>query len=289
MSDLQRQLPKAHQVSRPVISRLLYQHDYSLKANVKTVEAHPAPNRNQQFEHIYQQRQQHQQSGVPVISVDTKKKELIGNFKNTGTIWTQKAEAVHVHDFPQDALAKAVPYGIYDVTYNQGDVYLGQSSDTPAFAVDNIAHWCQQVLPSRYPGATRLMIEADGGGSNSSRSRVFKQKIQEKIADQLGITVTVCHYPTGTSKWNPIEHRLFSEISKTWAGCPLRSLEEMAGYIQQTTTVSGLAVAAHRNTREYPIGVKVSNQVMENLKLIRHEVCPQWNYTLYPQREIPPD
>ncbi len=281
--DIQEQLSVSERVSRPVISRLLYQHDYSLKSNVKRVEGRVSPERDTQFEYIYQQRNRHQQEGEPVISVDTKKKELIGNFKNHGTIWCQEAEAVNCHDFPQDALGKAVPYGIYDLSHNQGTVYIGQSADTPTFAVANIADWCQHEMARRYPGKKRLMIEADAGGSNGYRSRVFKQQLQEKIANALSITVTVCHYPPGTSKWNPIEHRLFSEISKTWAGCPLRSFEDVAHYIGQTRTQTGLQVSAKRNTALYQKGAKVSDEVMEKLQLIQPLVCTLWNYTITPQ------
>jgi hypothetical protein len=147
----------------------------------------------------------------------------VGNFKNNGRVWGQSPEIVDAHDFPHDAVGRAVPYGIYDLHYNRGTVYIGQSADTPTFAVENIAHWCRTELRERYPRATRLLIEADSGGSNSARSRVWKWQLQEQVADALQLTVMVCHYPTGASKWNPIEHRLFSEMSKTWAGCPLRS------------------------------------------------------------------
>jgi hypothetical protein len=251
LSDIQERLG-AHAVSKPVISRLLKAHDYHLKANDKQVcEKSQHPERDRQFEYIQGQREQHQVAGQPRISVDTKKKELIGNFKNSGQIWCQSAEQVNVHDFEQDALGRAAPYGVYDLQCNHGTVYLGCSADTPAFAVDNIALWCATERLERFPNSTDLMIEADSGGSNSARSRVWKHRLQEKVADRFGLTITVCHYPTGTSKWNPIEHRLFSEISKTWAGCPPRTFDIVAQYIRDTKTETGLAVNAHLINSQY--------------------------------------
>ena len=270
-------------MSCPVISRLLKAAGYRLRLNVKEHEGVPNPERDQQFVHIQEQRDGHRLAGQPTISVDTKKKELVGNFKNAGQIWCQEAEVVNVHDFKSEALGRAVPYGVYDLQHNRGTVYVGQSADTPAFAVDNLAHWCQTELLERFPGATQVFIEADGGGSNASRSRVFKQQLQEKLADELGLTITVCHYPPGTSKWNPIEHRLFSEISKTWAGCPLRSFDLVLDYIADTKTPTGLTVQAHLVTAEYCTGLKVANEVMETLNIKFHEVCPQWNYTIRPR------
>ena len=182
-------------------------------------------------------------------------------------------------------LGRAVPYGIYDEQHNRGTVYLGQSADTPAFAVDNIARWCESEMPEQFPNADALLIKADGGGSNSSRSRVWKQQLQAKVADRFGLTITVCHYPTGTSKWNPIEHRLFSEISKTWAGCPLRSFELTLQYIRETTTQTGLTVQAWLITDDYPTGLSVSDDEMAALNLQAHDVCPQWNYTIHPRTQ----
>ena len=288
LADLQEQLNEQGQVvSRPVISRLLKAHDYHLQVNVKALSGPAHPQRNAQFEHIREQRSQHLAAAQPVLSVDSKKKELIGDFKNAGRTWSQEPELVNVHDFAQDALGKAVPYGLYDVQNNQGTVYLGQSADTPTFAVANIAHWCATERLERFPQATELLIEAapcgHPGGSNGARSRVWKQQLQEQVADRFGLTVTVCHYPTGTSKWNPIEHRLFSEISKTWAGCPLRTFELALHYIRQTKTQTGLKVQAHRVTQVYATGVKVSDAQMDALKLQPHDVCPQWNYTIRPR------
>jgi len=273
-----------HAISIPVISRLLKEHGYRLRQNVKQREGVSHPDRARQFDYIHQQREQHLQTGQPTVSVDTKKKELVGNFKNAGRTWGREAEQVNSHDFLSEGECRAVPYGIYDLRYNRGTLYVGQSADTPTFAVDNLLAWCQTELPQRFPGATHVLIEADGGGSNSSRSRVWKQQLQEKLADALGLTVTVCHYPPGTSKWNPIEHRLFSEVSKTWAGCPLRSLAVMLDYMEQTTTRTGLTVQAHPVRQAYPTGVKVSDADMQALNIDFHAVCPQWNYTIRPRQ-----
>jgi hypothetical protein len=287
LRDLQQQLQAEHTVSLPVISRLLHNLGYRLRANRKEHEGAHKPERDLQFRHIREQRAAHQTEGQPCVSVDTKKKELVGNFKNAGTIWCTEAERVDVHDFPSQAVGRAVPYGIYDLQHNRGTLYVGQSADTPAFAVDNLVHWCQTELPQRYPGATKLFIEADGGGSNGYRARVWKRDLQVKIADAFGLEVTVCHYPTGTSKWNPIEHRLFSEVSKTWAGCPLRSFELVIDYIEQTTTQTGLTVSAHLVTQTYAHGVKVPDAEMDTLALTRHEVCPEWSYTISPRSPAP--
>lgn len=274
-------------VSRPVISRLLKQNGYSLKANAKEQASRQHPDRDQQFEHIQAQQAEHQAERQPVISVDTKKKELVGNFKNPGQIWCQQPERVNVHDFRSDALGRAVPYGLYDLQHNRGTVYVGRSADTPAFAVDNIAHWCRTELCERFPDATHLMIEADCGGSNSYRSRVWKRDLQEKVADAFGLTVTVCHYPTGASKWNPIEHRLFSEISKTWAGCPLRSFDDVLRYIRDTKTQTGLSVQAHLVTQTYERGAQAPDEEMDALSIQSHDVCPKWNYTIHPRSPLP--
>jgi hypothetical protein len=286
--DIQQQLAdQGHQMSKPVISRLLRQHGYTLRANVKQTAGKQHPDRDRQFWYIRTQRRHHRDATLPVISVDTKKKELIGNFKQAGRIWCQEAEAVNVHDFRHDADGRAVPYGIYDLTHNCGTVYVGTSADTPAFAVDNLVQWCHTELRERYPTATRLLIEADSGGSNSARSRAWKYHLQKKIADSFGLTVTVCHYPTGTSKWNPIEHRLFSEISKTWQGCPLRSFALVLHYLECTTTQTGLRVRAHLMTTNYATGEKVSDAEMAMLNIRYHKVCPQWNYTIRPRASNP--
>lgn len=287
LSDLEEKLDaQGHGVSRPVISRLLREQNYDLHVNVKEVEGANHPDRDTQFQYIQAQRAEHLAAGHACLSVDGKKKELIGNFKNAGQSWGTSAERVNVHDFPSDAQGRAVPYGIYDQQHNCGTVYVGQSADTPTFAVDNIVRWCETEKPALFPDTTELLIEADSGGSNSARSRVWKQLLQEKVADRFGLTITVCHYPTGCSKWNPIEHRLFSEVSKTWAGCPLRSWELILQYISETKTETGLTVRAVLVTEKYETGIKVSDKVMDGLNLEHHNVCPQWNYTIRPRSTI---
>ncbi|MBO0782055.1 MAG: ISAzo13 family transposase [Ktedonobacteraceae bacterium] len=241
---------------------------YSLRVNVKKHEASSAhPDRQQQFEVIESHKQAFQVVGWPIISVDTKKKELIGNFKNGGQAWGQEAEVVNVHDFPHDALMRAVPYGIYDVSNNCGSVYVGSSSATPQFAVTALARWWQEEGRHRFPDARELLILADAGGSNGSRSRSFKLQLQEQLSDPYGLQVSVCHYPTGCSKWNPIEHRLFSQISRNWAGKPLRSLQTMLNYIRGTTTQAGLTVRAACLEGIFEKGQKVSDIVR-----LRHAV-----------------
>lgn len=286
LRDLQGALmEKAHTVSLPVLSRLLRKRDYRLRANLKNHEGKSPAQRDQQFRYLQEQRQLFLHEGQPVLSIDTKKKELVGDFKNAGQIWCEEAEIVNVHDFPSQAIGKAVPYGLYDIAHNLGTVYVGQSADTAEFAVDNLAHWCEHEMPERFPQATHLLLHADCGGSNSARGKLFKQQLQEKIADGLGLEVTVCHLPTGCSKWNPIEHRLFSEISKTWAGCPLRSFEIILQYLRDTTTQTGLRVAAHLVTKVYQKGLEVTEEVMTALNITHHAVCPQWNYTIRPRTE----
>jgi len=288
LADIEDRLDEqGHKVSLPVISRLLRAHDYRLRANVKEL-GKKEPERDTQFQHILAQRAQHQSAGQPTLSVDTKKKELIGNFKNAGRVWCQEPEKVDVHDFPQDAVGRAVPYGIYDIRRNRGIVYVGQSADTPTFAVDNIVRWCQTERLAYFPEATQLMIEADCGGSNGYRSRVWKRDLQVKVVDAFGLTVTVCHYPTGASKWNPIEHRLFSEISKTWAGCPLRSYDLMLHFVRDTKTQTGLTVQADLVTETYETGVKVPDEDMDALNIEFHDVCPRWNYTIRPRPALRP-
>lgn len=272
-----------HSASRMTVGRLLRKQDYSLKANVKRLSGPPHPDRERQFEYIGVQKQAFLAAGLPVISVDTKKKELIGNFRNAGRSWCTEAEAVNVHDFPQDALGKAVPYGIYDLAHNQGYAYVGNSAETAQLAVDAVAMWWEKEGQGQFGGADKLLVLADGGGSNSYRGRLWKQQLQEQVADRFRLEVTVCHYPTGASKWNPIEHRLFGPISINWAGKPLRSFDTLLAYIRGTTTESGLKVKAYLLDRHYEKGVKVSEQQMKALELKRHDVCPNWNYTIKPR------
>jgi Rhodopirellula transposase DDE domain len=215
--------------------------------------------------------------------VDTKKKELIGNFKSEGEAWCKEAEEVDEHDFPSAAECRAVPFGIYDLARNTGYVVVGVSNNTPEFAVKAIAGWWEQERRLTYPGAKELLILADGGGGNGSRARVWKLKLQECLCDAFGLTVIVCHYPPGCSKWNPVEHRLFSQISRNWAGKPLRALSVMLGYIRGTTTTAGLKVTARLDEGVYRKGVKVSKHDMESLKLRKHDTCPALNYTISPR------
>ena len=260
--------------------------DYSLKANVKKEAGKDHPDRDEQFVYIQMQKQIFQDAGLPTISVDTKKKEQIGNFKNAGQVWCKEADVVNVHDFPQDALGRAVPYGIYELNSNRGNVYIGTSADTPQFAVDVITRWWQDEGKTIYPHADELLILADGGGSNSYRSRVWKRQIQAQLSDRFGLKVTVCHYPTGCSRWNPVEYRLFSHISLNWMGKPLRTFDTMLSYIRGTTTTKGLTVKSFLVDGVYEKGHGVSDAEMETLNLERHETCPNWNYTLRPRPEI---
>ena len=275
-----------HAVSPPTVGRLLKGLDYALHVNAKKREAGEAhPERAVQFTHIRDQRETFAQAGWPMISVDTKKKELIGNFKNAGPAWGQEAEAVNVHDFLNDAHGRAVPYGIYELTHNRGTVVVGQSADTPDFAVDAIAHGWDTEGAVSFPHATQVLILADGGGSNGARPRLWKHQLQEHLCDRRGLTITVCHYPTGCSKWNPIEHRLFSQISTNWAGKPLRTWDTLLSYVRGTTTSTGLTVTAVLQTAAYATGQRVSDRQMETLNLERHAVCPHWNYTLRPRND----
>jgi hypothetical protein len=290
LRSLQKRLAeRSHQASLPVLSRLLRRNAYSLRANRKDREGKAPPGRDAQFVYLHQQRQEHQDAGQPVLSVDTKKKELIGDFENAGQVWCQQAPVVNVHDFPSAAQGRAVPYGIYDLTHNCGNVYVGESADTPEFAVDNLARWCEHEMPKRFPNAERLLLHADCGGSNGVRCKCWKQQLQEKIADRFGLEVTVCHYPTGCSKWNPIEHRLFSQISRSWAGCPLRSFDLVLDYLRDTITTTGLTVLAQRVTKLYEKGRTVSAEVMAALNITHHDVCPKWNYTIRPSSQPLPD
>jgi len=269
-------------VGRTTVGKLLRKMSYSLKVNQKKIGAGKDPGRNEQFEYISSQRKQAAAEGIPVISVDTKKKEPVGLFKNPGATWRQAARQVNDHDFRSLAEGMAVPYGIYDVEANRGFVCVGASSDTGQFAVDSIERWWRAEGRERYAGANELVILADGGGSNGFRCRLWKTALQEKFCDRHGISVTVAHYPPGASKWNPIEHRLFSEISKNWAGEPLESYETVLKFIRTTKTVTGLKVRSQLVTKQYKKGIRVSDERMEQLNMTSHETLPKWNYTLSP-------
>jgi hypothetical protein len=212
---------------------------------------------------------------------------LIGNFRNKGKVLCKEAEKVDEHDFPGTAECRAVPFGIYELMRNKGHVYVGVSNDTPEFAVVSIANWWDQVGRAAYPQMDRLLILADGGGSNGSRARAWKCNLQTMLSDRFGLTLTVCHYPTGCSKWNPVEHRLFSQISRNWEGRPLRSLAIMLGYIRGTRTETGLEVTAHLDEGLYRKSVRYSHKDVDRLNLKAQDVCPQWNYTISPQASTP--
>lgn len=253
-----------------------------MRANRKRFTGPPHPDRDRQFGYLSEQREAFLKDGLPVISIDTKKKELIGNFANKGTRWRREPDEVNAHDFRQDAECIAAPYGIYDIARNHGFVYVGTSADTASFATDALVHWWRTQGRRHYPEADRLLILADAGGSNNCRSRLFKRDIQSKLANAFELDVTLCHYPTGASKWNPVEHRLFGPISCQWAGVPLRSLDLMLECIRDTSTESGLRVCAKHTPKIYRKGLKVTNAEMKRIRLRRHDVCPDWNYTISP-------
>jgi hypothetical protein len=272
---------QGHAVSDRTVAGLLYAAGYSLQANRKTHEGKGHPDRNAQFEYISQQVQRMQKRGQPVVSVDTKKKELIGDFKNAGQEWRPKndPQKVRVHDFKDKKLGKAIPYGVYDVANNQGWVSVGIDHDTAYFAANSIRRWWEDMGSKRFPRARELTITADGGGSNSYRSRLWKVALQG-LADQLNLKLKVCHFPPGTSKWNKIEHRLFSYITSNWRGQPLLSHQAIVNLIASTTTKTGLVVQAALDTNVYKTGIKVSNDEMAKLRLTPCEFHGEWNYTI---------
>jgi len=262
---------------------------FSLRVNSKKIESGianpPDPKkRDEQFCHIENLRELFAAHKLPTISVDTKKKELVGNFKNNGQAWQKDSTEVYDHDFPTHAVGKAVPYGIYDTQKNTGTVFVGHSADTPSFAVECIEKWWKDYGKVQYPERKELLILADAGGSNSYRSRVWKYRIQKQICDKHGLSVSICHYPPGSSKWNPIEHRLFSEISKNWGGRPLDSFETILKYLRTTKTSTGLNVKAHYVRKKYKTGERVSDKDMKELQIKKHEVLSDWNYKLTPSK-----
>lgn len=279
-------------VSAKTVSRLLAEMGFSLKTARKTIESgfKPKPGyrarRDEQFLKINKVRQGFSCAGLPIISIDCKKKELVGNFKNDGAIWCRKPRQVNDHDFRSDAIGMAVPYGIYDVQHNRGMVIVGTSRETPAFAADAVEQWWVLEGSKRYAGADTLLLLADCGGGNSARARVWKRDLQHKLCNRHGLTVTVCHYPPGASKWNPIEHRLFSEISKNWAGIPLETYETVVKYINTTTTFQGLEVEAILHPVEYDKGERVTETEMKSLRCRKHKKLPEWNYTIKPMLKI---
>ena len=272
-------------ISSTTVGRLLHELGYSLQSLRKNREGVSHPDRNEQFEYINAKASRFLMSKQPVISVDTKKKELVGDFKNAGKEWHKKGapEKVLVHDFPDDALGKAIPYGVYDMARDEALVSVGSDHDTPAFAVASIRRWWTMMGKSAYPDARRLFITADAGGSNGYRSRVWKLKLQE-LADDLNIKIHVSHFPPGTSKWNKIEHRLFCHITQNWRGKPLRTLETVVQLIGHTRTDAGLRVKAKADQRKYPTGVLVTNTEMDALALHPDAFHGEWNYELRPRK-----
>jgi hypothetical protein len=269
-------------LSPPTTCKILKGQKYSLKANRKTIAETQHPDRNRQFEIIADHKRKFADMGQPLASIDSKKKELVGNYKNNGRTWKKKADEVHVHDFPSKGSVKVTPNGLYDLIANYGTVVLGTSYDTPEFAVDTIDLWLKFHGWRQYPNLKDLLILCDAGGSNGYRPRGWKYHLYHKISNPHGVRVTVCHYPPGASKWNPIEHRLFSFISINWAGVPLRSCDIMLNLIRNTTTQSGLKVNAHLNKKKYEKGIKITDEQMKEIRIKRHEELPEWNYTIYP-------
>jgi len=273
-----------YKISHETIGSLLEKIGYSLQANSKVLEGSKNPDRNQQFEFINNNAQEVQLSNNPVISVDTKKKELVGMYKNAGKTYRLKGnpEEVKVYDFVDEELGKANPYGVYDIGNNLGFVSVGTDHDTAVFAVDTIRRWWNTMGKEKYPEASELMITADGGGSNGSRVRLWKLELQ-KFANEIGFPVRVSHFPPGTSKWNKIEHKMFSYISMNWRGRPLVTHEVIVNLIANTTTNSGLQINAELNRNTYPTGIKVSNLEFESINIKRNEFHGEWNYIISPQ------
>ena len=269
------------EVSANTVGRILKELGYSLRVNHKKIASGTGLERDAQFKQIAASRDRFSRRGLPVISVDTKKKELVGNFKNPGTAWNKQAVAVKDHDFRSQGLGLAVPYGIYDIQANRGSVFVGASHDTPQFAVSSIEKWWRYDGRHRYTKAKELLILADCGGSNGYRCRAWKHELQQ-FSNRHRIKITVSHYPPGTSKWNPIEHRLFSAISKNWAGCPLDSFATIKNYISTTSTTTGLAVKAYIDPKIYAKGIKINVDQMNQLNIRKHDALPNLNYTFTP-------
>jgi transposase len=278
---------QGYEVSHRIVGDLLHEMGYSLQSNRKTCEGKQHPDRNEQFEFINLLVEENLEQGNPVISVDAKKKELVGNFKNGGQEWCPKGnpEEVNVYDFLSLAEGRATPYGIYDIGRNDGWVNVGVDKDTSAFAVESIRRWWNDTGKANYPDAEQLVITADGGGSNGSRVRLWKTQLQD-FCNEIGIPIVVSHFPPGTSKWNKIEHRLFSFISMNWRGRPLTSYETVLKLISSTTTTKGLSVKADIDLNKYTKGIKVTDAQMRMLDLVRDEFHGEWNYTLHPQETL---
>ena len=279
---------QGHRVSPTLVGRLLHEAGYSLQANAKTLEGSQSPDRDAQFRHLHDTAAGFVAAGDPVVSIDCKKKELVGPFANGGREWRPagEPERVNVHDFMDKQLGKAIPYGVYDIAANTGWVSVGVDHETAAFAVNTLRSWWTTVGAQAYPDTTRLLITADSGGANGARRRAWKTELAA-LAAQTGLTISVCHLPPGTSKWNKIEHRLFSQITKNWRGRPLDSHETIINLIGATTTTTGLSVTAHLDPGEYPTGVEITDQQMSDLPITRNPWRGEWNYTLHPTRDTP--
>jgi hypothetical protein len=276
-------------VSARTVAKLLKEMDYSLRINLKTIESGSSSRRdpvkrNQQFNYIKRQREEYAKRNLPIISIDAKSRELIGPFYRKGKVWSDTAIHVLDHDFPSDAKGVGLSYGIYDIGRNKGFVCLGTSHDTAEFAVDSIRTWWLKEGRYHYPDANEILILADGGGSNSCRTKLWKYQLQVAFCDKTGLKARLCHYPPGASKWNPIEHRMFSFISINWAGKTLDSHETMLKYIRSTRTDKGLRIRACLNTKHYEKGVKPSKDQMANIKLKNYRVNSEWNYSITPSK-----
>lgn len=271
-------------VGAKTVARLLKKIKFSLRVNHKKVSNSNVSrvDRNQQFSNIADLRESCAKNGNPMISVDSKKKEKIGRFKNAGRAWGQTARKVNDHDFPSLAIGKATPNGLYDMLANRASMFVGTSYDTPAFAVENIERWWRYDGKKGYPHKTHLTILADAGGSNGCRTRAWKYHLQHKLCNRHGLSVTVAHYPPGCSKWNPIERQVFARISKNWEGVPLETYETALNYIRTTTTKTGLRVKAYLIEKKYGKGEKISDQLMSELSIVTNGILPQWNYTIHP-------
>jgi transposase len=275
---------QGHPVSERTVNRLLHDLGYSLQSNRKTLEGRAHPDRDAQFQYINRRAKAFQKQGQPVVSVDTKKKELIGQFRNGGREWQPQGqpEEVQGHDFPDKALGKVIPYGVYDEATNTGWVSVGVDHDTAEFAVETVRRWWRHMGSQTYPRAKRLLITADGGGSNGSRCRLWKVELQ-RLANETGLRISVCHFPPGTSKWNKIEHRMFCHITENWRGRPLVSREVVVNLIGHTTTKTGLAIRSALDENSYPTGRDVTAQQLESLAITQEKFHGEWNYTIQPR------
>lgn len=281
LAALTNQLQKKFRVGHATVARLLKSKGIGLRGNRKRLSPRQDAQRDRQFRYIARLRRKFAKANLPMISVDTKKKELIGTFRNAGRTWRREPLEVFETDFPQDAKAKAIPYGIYDLVHNAGYVVVGTSHETPAFAVAAIRAWWMEVGRHQHDGQSELLILCDGGGANGNRCWLWKWHLQQ-LADEFNLTITVAHYPTGASKWNPIEHRLFCRISSNWAGQPLISLETVLKFIRTTRTETGLCCRARWDRRKYETGLKITREQKQQINLQPHRTLPQYNYTIRP-------